>query len=145
MKSFNAMANAMTNILSDIIGPNETIVLAGDFNLPDINWSNNTFPIDDSHDLFMHSISNFGLHQFVTEPTRFSNTGTANTLDLLFSNDPWAIVVTNYLPAFSTSDHVMIEFSTFLPFQDFNDDPEPIKLSVYDWSVGDYQAMGTLN
>ena len=91
----------------------------------------------------MHSISNFGLHQFVTEPTQFSNTGTANTLDLLFSNDPCAIVVTNHLPPFSTSDHVMIEFSTFLPFQDFNDDPEPIKLSVYDWSVGDYQAISS--
>ena len=35
----------------------------------------------------------------------------------------------------------MIEFSTFLPFQDFNVDPEPIKLSIYDWSAGDYQAI----
>ena len=78
----------------------------------------------------------------ITQPTRFDSTGTANTLDLLFCNDPCAVVVTDYLPPFSSSDHVMIEFSTFLPVQqELKSDAQPIKLSIYDWSAGDYEAI----
>ena len=36
----------------------------------------------------------------------------------------------------------MIEFSTFLPLQqELETDAQPIKLSIYDWSAGDYEAI----
>ena len=55
-----------------------------------------------------------------------------NSLDLIFCNDPCAVVVTDYLPPFSTSDHVMIEFSTFLPLQQvLETDAQLIKLNPY--------------
>ena len=78
----------LTNIINSSVNPQYTTIIAGDFDLPEINWQDNTFPTDGIHNVFIDSVSNLGLHQFITEPTRISNTGTANTLDLIFSNDP---------------------------------------------------------
>ena len=66
----------------------------------------------------------------------------ANTLDLIVSNDPCSIVVTDYLPPFSTSDHSVIQFCTILPNQGIAEiNPQPIELTIYDWSAGNYDAI----
>ena len=133
---------SLNTILKEIINTNITTILTGDFNLPGINWAKNIFPADGIHDLFVENTSSLGLHQLVTEPTRHSSTGNHNTLDLIFSSDPCAIVVTDCLPPFSTSDHSVIEFSTFLPNQGGPPvDTQPILLTVYDWSAGNYEAI----
>ena len=102
----------------------------------------NTFPTDGIHDQFIDTVSTLWLHQFVTNPTRIINTGTANILDLLFSSDLCAIAITNYLPPFSTSDHDTIEFVTFLPDQQESlIESDLINLLIYDWSSGNYDAI----
>ena len=55
-------------------------------------------------------MSHLGMSQLVTQPTRITNTGQANILDLIFTNDPLSINIVNFLPPFSTSDHLMIDF-----------------------------------
>ena len=60
-------------------------------------------------------MSSRGMHQIILEPTRFDSIGTCNTLDLLFSNDPYSLGTINLLDPFSTSDHLTISFSIFFP------------------------------
>ena len=132
----------LNSIITELTNPRETNILAGDFNLPAIDWVQNTFPADGIHDQFVDTVSTLGLHQLVINPTRISNTGTANILDLLFSSDLSAIVITNYLPPFSTSDHDTVEFAMFLPAQQESlIDSDPINLVIYDWSSGNYDAI----
>ena len=49
--------------------------------------------------------------QFVTEPTRFSTSGSYNILDLILSNNPMTIDVNDYMAPLSTSDHIVVDFS----------------------------------
>ena len=49
---FHLHIASLNCILTDLINPNETTILTGDFNLPNINWLNNIFPIDGTHDLW---------------------------------------------------------------------------------------------
>ena len=90
-------------------------------------------------------MSSLGMSQLVTQPTRISNTGQSSTLDLIFTNDPLSINIVNYLPPFSTSDHLMIHFEIY-----YNTGPNTapddtnsseIYLPKYDWSNGDYDRM----
>ena len=60
-------------------------------------------------------MSSRGMHQIIHEPTRFNSIRTCNTLDLLFSNDPYSLGAVDLLDPFSTSDHLTISFSIFFP------------------------------
>ncbi|MFZ2539529.1 MAG: reverse transcriptase family protein, partial [Oscillospiraceae bacterium] len=135
-------------VLSQLIKPNLTTIVAGDFNLPLINWANNSYPTDGIHDLFIESVTGFGLNQMVLSPTRYTEHGTDSTLDLIFCTDPCAVVVSDTLPPFSTSDHVMVKFSTFFPdtnsSQNIQADDESIDLTIFDWSSGNYEAINAV-
>ena len=60
----------------------KSIVIVGDYNLPDIDW---TVPVSNgnsSHDSFLNTCLQNNLEQLVTEPTRG-----INILDLILTND----------------------------------------------------------
>ena len=128
------------------------VTLLGDFNFPDIDWSSHasTKP----NNCFFECISSLGMVQFVSDPTRFSNSTASNTLDLIFSNEPLSVQIINHLPPLSTSDHSVIEFLIFPPSiqphsssnsspltnSDVNA-PDPISLPKYNWSAADFPAI----
>ena len=90
-------------------------------------------------------MSSLGMTQFVCEPTRVSKTNSDNILDLIFSNDPISVHVSNHMPPLSTSDHHIIEFSIFFPSNTnnllTNDGTPSVRLPIYDWTGADFTAI----
>ena len=95
---------AICSTLESIIlsSPNDIIWIAGDFNLPDINWTDSNiigsnYPLS-VNSTFLDFVNTFGLTQTVDFPTRLSN-----TLDIFLTNRPSLI---NYCtPIAGISDH----------------------------------------
>ena len=148
---------ALTKLLSDLSDPSCTCIILGDFNLPKINWLKSKTVFDGIHNVIFDCMSSLGMTQFITDVTRISNSGTANILDLVFSNDPLSINVNATLPPLSTSDHNIIEFEVFFPpNQSSLDAPglsvshetvipsaifDDMSLTIYDWSKADFSAI----
>ena len=88
---------------------NSTIWIAGDFNLPDINWTDLTVPgtqyNKQLNNIFLDTFLDLGLKQVINIPTRENN-----TLDVLFTNRPNLIkeCSSNY----SISDHNIININS---------------------------------
>ena len=62
------------------------VLIVGDFNHPEINWTTESTPRDLSHpaSLFMEAIRDSFLVQHVVKPTHCRTDQTANVLDLVF-------------------------------------------------------------
>ena len=93
------------------------VVLCGDFNLPNIDWSHfNPSPVAHSREnsLLCDPISDFNLQQMVMEPTRG-----ANTLDLLFTNRPDILHEVKVVDGLPGSDHDAVYFSINLGWRRF--------------------------
>ena len=82
-----------------------SVVLCGDFNLPQINWTNVDCASDSFSSQFLDCIQANALTQYVEDATRGKN-----TLDLVLTNDPFLIHDVNVSVPFSTSDHNKVEF-----------------------------------
>ena len=73
--------------------------------------------------------------------------GSNSILDLILSNDQYGLTINNYLPGFSTSDHVMLDFSIFPPQSKINSSLRsecsdlPIVLPIYDWSAANFSEI----
>jgi hypothetical protein len=80
-------------------------VITGDFNMSYINWELNTATVK-CHQLFFDCISELGLSQLVTEPTRLNN-----VLDLVMVDCDRLVYGVTVLDHFSTSDHNMVAFN----------------------------------
>lgn len=117
------------------IDPSKNIWLAGDFNLPDVNWtaqatldnpiheSNIILPDTDRktlHENFIDIINNHSLTQTVLEPTRtqisvrrnnqnIRHNVTSNILDLFLTNNISLITRTRVLPGLSDHEMVLID------------------------------------
>ena len=51
------------------------------------------------------------LFQYITKPTCYRANTTANTLDLVCTNEEGMVNVIEYLPAIGSSDHVCLRFT----------------------------------
>ena len=112
--SDNTSLGELATSLSRISG-NHSIVLGGDFNLPDCDWVTGlTKPkckYPDQHSKLFNITNDFGLTQHITEPTRIDPFhGTANTLDLIMTNRPNSVISSTVLPGISDHDAAQIEF-----------------------------------
>ena len=100
----------LDGILSKI-PPNYPVWLGGDFNLPDINWIENSFIPNGRYPaiskLLIDIIYNHNLQQMVTEPTR-----DGNILDLIFTNMPSLVQSVSILPGLSDHNVVSVEMLT---------------------------------
>ena len=98
----------LENTLDELEGISN-IILCGDFNVPNINWSENE-PNQSQNSLatIIKSIQNkYLLTQMVKDPTHKSG----NTLDLIFTNNKQLFNEIHSIPT-SRSDHHIIEVST---------------------------------
>ena len=82
------------------------LILLGDFNLPDADWTCYNSPNNQIYNAFMDFINEFGLIQFVQFSTRQDN-----ILDLIFSNDKSLISAMKDVGPLNTSDHTVITFT----------------------------------
>ena len=75
------------------------LLIAGDFNLKDIDWEHDHVEKDQTHLLeFVNTVQNCFLYQQVKQPTRFRSGETSNVLDLIFTNEEGLISEIDHLP-----------------------------------------------
>lgn len=91
--------------------PSSPFILLGDFNFPNIVWSNVSSycePFSSECDMFLNLCSDFNLSQLVTQATRISPTA-SNILDLVLTTSPDFFQPISYLPGLS--DHLLLHFA----------------------------------
>ena len=89
---------------------NSHLLICGDFNYHDINWSSFTCNTPSSQ-MFLDSVQDIYLYQHILEPTRYRVNTTPHTLDLIFTNEEGMVSDIQYLPGIGHSDHVCIKFN----------------------------------
>ena len=105
------------------------LVILGDFNLPDVNWSTGTAIYNDRlHNEFTKMVRDNFLWQMVESPTRG-----ANILDLLLTNIPHKVKAVCVFDDILKTDHKLIDFN--LSF--IINKKRPVKRIVYNWKKAD--------
>ena len=110
---------------------NSTIYIAGDFNMPDINWSDSTVKINSKskrlHQNFLNCFNEFGFQQLISSPTHVKG----NTLDLIFINSENSDFSPSVINP-GLSDHYLIELDLELDhFRADRDKKEPKTVRLY--------------
>ena len=83
-----------------------TVVLMGDFNMPLVDWTHYSGPDTPMYYTLMHFVNNYGMHQYVREPTRGDK-----TLDIVLSSLDCLVNDLQVISPFSTNDHDSVIFS----------------------------------
>ena len=107
------------------------LIVMGDFNLPDINWSTHSAPQAHLQDKFLDCFISNGLTQFVNEPTRGKN-----ILDLVFSNELSLVQNFRIGDSLGNSDHNSVWFEITTP----TDRPSTPSARL-NWSKADFTKM----
>ena len=98
------------------IPKSHAILLGGDFNLPNFTWKDGNGilkpgPYPSHHEDLTDIMHDHGLTQHISEYTRKDPVhGTENTLDLIFTNRPYAVISSSVAPGISDHDVPQIEF-----------------------------------
>jgi len=76
------------------------LMIVGDFNYPNIDWSTTTTTKDNQHtsQKCISTVRDVFLHQHVTEPTRYRHGQNPNVLDLILPNGENVIKSIEYIP-----------------------------------------------
>jgi hypothetical protein len=110
-------------------------LLLGDFNFPNINWSQWSVAGSVSSSFnFLSCLRNNLLSQHVTEPTRMRGADIPNVLDLIITDDDFVEDLC-YLSPLGKSDHAVLQFSCSLTCPHHN---STIKLN---YSKGNYDEF----
>ena len=111
-----------TTCLEQLCNVDATILITGDFNLPTVHWINHT--LDSNHtqpicsEMFHQLCNEQALCQLVNDVTRPSNLkpNTGNILDLVVTNNSFAVQDLKIRHPFSTSDHFSLRFILYTAF-----------------------------
>ena len=112
-----------------------SVILAGDFNLPDINWENicsTNAQTAAKHNKLIEIIGEFGLTNMVNEPIRLDS---GNILDLLLASNPSLISTINTVAGMS--DHEAILFDINMNPTRNNKPPH----KVYSYRSADWESL----
>ena len=93
------------------------LLVVGDFNLPQIDWSAAYCTALDSHHAahgFLNAIQDCPLFQHVSFPTRYRDGEVPSLLDLVFSNEEGMVTDLKHLPNLGRSDHIVLSFRVAL-------------------------------
>ena len=91
---------------------NPLLLICGDFNYREINWSTDHAPTQYQND-FIETLHDCQLHQSVTEPTRYRENQELSLLDLVISYDETIVRDLEYHPPLGESDHLCLTFTAF--------------------------------
>ncbi len=89
------------------------ILVAGDFNYPEIEWKEGISPQDPNNKAarFMEATRDAFLTQHVLDPTHFRNNQVPNVLDLVFTNEDNMISIIEHLAPLGKSHHQVLKFN----------------------------------
>lgn len=120
--------HSLTELWSSVvkIPQSSHIWILGDFNLPEMNWSNES-PSDsckfkDMYENFTENLINHNLEQMVKIPTRGKN-----ILDLFLTNIPGQVHETRTLPSLGSSDHDIVFHEVKIKRGRFRQAPRMVK------------------
>ena len=134
---FNAIGRDYIKQLCDslryLCDTQKSVIIVGDLNLPHIDWSANTAPLDSIHSEFLECCEDYGFNQYVHVPTR-----DFNILDLVLSNNPYLVNSVDVVELFSNSDHSMVNFQLVLHVHECKETEKP---PVYDYAKADVDAI----
>jgi len=104
--------NHFIECLRSLCTVNASIVLVGDFNFPNIAWSNLQFAVDNDRcsTCFSMFVKQYCFDQLVSEHTRLQSSGKDSLLDLILCNYPFIVCDVAICDPFSISDHCSIKF-----------------------------------
>jgi len=118
----SSFVRKLEKLLQPVLAKPESLILMGDFNLPDINWNTSTVNVSSQniHYNFLAFTVLNALHQVVNFPTRDDN-----LLDLCLTSDTVIISNIECLSPFAASDHnqVCVHLKLKLPNQNRNSFP----------------------
>jgi len=126
-------ASKSVQLFRKLCSTHKTVIMLGDFNLPDINWSLYHAPDNSIYNDFLLFINSYGLTQHVNVPTRQNN-----ILDLVLSTDNKFISELNVLPPIGNSDHGTILFSTCVNTATTSGEQDVLS---YDWNRANYDQI----
>lgn len=120
----------LVNTMSDLTACGKSVILIGDFNMPEINWEDTSSISSSQYSSFTDFVKSHEFTQKVNFPTRG-----LNTLDLLFTNDQDLVSEVSISPPVGNSDHSSISFM-------INDDiAKPVIVYKRLYSKGDYTKI----
>ena len=144
-RSPNSIENnniALTNLITTLVtNYDENLILLGDFNLKNINWSALSCPgsinSKSFEQQFIDCILNNFLIQHVLEETRFRQGHTSSLLDLVFTSDENLISSIEVCPPLGKSDHAILIIEVNLrSANEFQIDQHNFRLNA-----GNYEQM----
>lgn len=98
--------------LSQLASTCTNLVVAGDFNLPELKWPLHSTPAGSNMAArFAAMVIDSNLFQLVSEPTRYRINQTPSLLDLVLTNDSELVSSLTMQPPIGKSDHVCICFN----------------------------------
>lgn len=145
-RSPSASGHISTSNLVDLLklssnGNYSHIVIAGDVNMPQVEWATSFSSAPDGH--YTHSliegIQECGLTQHVTRATRYRVGERPSTLDIILTNEEGLIQNLTYLPPIGNSDHLVLQFDLICYTQPA--EPDRTRLNL---NKGNYQRLNEL-
>ena len=116
-RSPNSSADNNTELLNLFLrmrdlNPSHVLIM-GDFNLGEINWSSNLSNTNENHiaSQFLECIRDCFLYQHVKNNTRYRTGSEPSLLDLILTNEEDMINIINYMPGLGKSDHLQLQFT----------------------------------
>ncbi len=103
----------LCDLLKSVVNKTKShVLLMGDFNFKEINWSTNTTSGNETHPatLFRENTRDCFLSQHVTQPTRYRENDTPSLLDLILTNEENMVDNLGYMPGLGKSDHLILSF-----------------------------------
>ncbi|MEW8545715.1 MAG: reverse transcriptase family protein, partial [Candidatus Thiodiazotropha sp.] len=127
----------LRNLLRDIAGKNQFshILVAGDFNYPDINWDNWCTDKEDS-ELFLECLRDCFWYQHVHDYTRYRLHQQPSILDLILSNEQDMVLDLEFLSPLGASDHKVLTFK-FQCYCSYSSSSS----THYNYYKGDYESI----
>jgi len=131
----NAVMESMIRSVADSNFRN--LLVMGDFNYPQIDWSSESTCEAESHpaQCFLTCIQDCFLYQHTREPTHYRHGQTANVLDLVLTNGEELVSDLQYTEPVGKSHHVMLSWTMNCYQQRV-----PTKTVKYSYDKGDYEG-----
>ena len=135
---YNTKLSVGIGLISDISG--DQYLLCGDFNYPNIDWTNH---LADGNDeiIFYDAVQSAFLHQHVDEFTRKRGTDVPSILDLLLTKNELEIELIDYQSPIGKSDHAVLAFNFTIESEVTIEDEELQKKRYF---KGDYIKINKL-
>ena len=115
-RSPSADVNTSTDNLINLLrtaseGKHNHLLVAGDINMPQIEWTSSFSGAPDGHHThrFIEGIQECGLTQHVTKATRYREGERPSTLDVIMTNEEGLVQNLAYHPPIGNSDHAVLK------------------------------------